>query len=296
MSMTIHQGKTPENAIWHTEQGGFEAFPKAKINIGLYVVERRPDGYHNLQTVFYPIPLHDNLQIRVLKNDTHPYQLQTAGNVIEGNPADNLVVRVYESLKQEFNLPPLDIYLYKRIPTGAGLGGGSSDAAYMMRMLNEAFTLNLTSEEMERRIAKMGADCAFFIQERPSYATGIGDILSPIQLSLKGMYLLLVKPPTFVSTQEAYKGVVPRQPQHELLQALSAPVETWRETVGNDFELSVFRHHPNIAAIKQTLYDMGAVYASMSGSGSSVYGLFKHPIETLNVFSDCFVHQQVLQI
>ena len=285
------------NTVWSDGKGGFEAFPNAKINIGLYVVERRPDGYHNLQTVFYPIPLHDNLQVRPLKNSNEPYLLQMAGNVIEGNPADNLIIKVYESLKQDFELPQLDIYLYKRIPTGAGLGGGSSDAAYMMKMLNEAFELKMTDEEMERRVAKMGADCAFFIKEQPAYATGIGDVLTPINLSLKGKTLLLVKPSTFVSTKEAYGGVVPQMPEHDLLQALAAPIETWKDTVKNDFERSVFQHHPEIAAIKETLYNMGAIYASMSGSGSTVFGIFPHEVEEAErVFKDCFVFQQMLTV
>lgn len=286
-----------DNSIWSNGKGGFEAFPNAKINIGLYVVERRPDGYHNLQTVFYPIPLHDNLQVSPLKNSNEPYLLQIAGNAIEGNPEDNLIIKVYNSLKQDFELPQLDIYLYKRIPTGAGLGGGSSDAAYMMKVLNDAFQLKMSAEEMERRVARLGADCAFFIKEQPAYATGIGDILTPIQLSLKGMTLVLVKPSTFVSTKEAYGGVVPQLPEHDLLEALTAPIETWKDTVKNDFERSVFHHHPEIAAIKQTLYNMGAIYASMSGSGSTVFGLFPHKVEEAErIFKDCFVFQQTLTV
>lgn len=285
------------NSVWSDGKGGFEAFPNAKINIGLYVVERRPDGYHNLQTVFYPIPLHDNLQVRPLEKSDEPYLLQMAGNAIEGNPADNLIIKVYNSLKADFNLPQLDIYLYKRIPTGAGLGGGSSDAAYMMKVLNDAFSLKMTEEEMERRVAKMGADCAFFIKEQPAYATGIGDVLTPINLSLKGKTLLLVKPSTFVSTKEAYGGVVPQMPEHDLLEALASPIETWKETVKNDFERSVFKHHPEIAAIKETLYNMGAIYASMSGSGSTVFGIFPHEVEeAARVFKDCFVFQQTLTV
>ena len=286
-----------DRTIWKNDKGGFEAIPNAKINIGLYVVERRPDGYHNLETVFYPIPLHDNLQIGTLEHSNDPYLLQMAGNHIEGNASDNLIVKVYEQLKKDFELPPLDIYLYKRIPTGAGLGGGSSDAAFMMKLLNTAYDLQLTEEEMEARVARLGADCAFFIKNQPAYATGIGDILTPCTVSLKGMTLLLVKPQTFVSTKEAYGGVVPQRPEYDLREALQAPIETWKETVKNDFEISVFKHHPEIAAIKQTLYDMGATYACMSGSGSTVFGLFPHPVEEAErVFSDCFVFQQTLTL
>lgn len=269
--------------------------PIAKINLGLYVTERRPDGYHNLETVFYPIPLKDVLEITPLRGSNDPYRLQMAGNAIAGRPEDNLVVRVYEDAKRDFDLPPLDIYLYKHIPTGAGLGGGSSDAAYMMKALNEDFGLGLTEEEMERRVARLGADCAFFVREKPAFATGIGDRLAPFELSLKGMTLLLVKPAVSVSTKEAYSGIVPRHPDTDLREALKAPVGTWRRTIRNDFEPSVFTAHPEIAAIKYTLYDLGAVYASMSGSGSAVFGLFDRPVdEAERLFDDCFVFQQTL--
>lgn len=272
-----------------------ETFPIAKINIGLYVTRRREDGYHDLETIFYPIPLHDNLSISPLKMSDAPYQLQTAGHKIEGNSEDNLIVKVYKQLAEEFDLPPLDIYLYKRIPMGAGLGGGSSDAAAMIKLLNDTYDLGLSTEEMERRVARLGADCAFFVQGKPAFATGIGDILTPIELSLSGMHLVLVKPDVFVSTKEAYGGIVPATPEHNLLEAIKAPIAEWRHTVSNDFEKNVFRLHPEIAAIKQTLYDMGAVYASMSGSGSTVFGLFPHAVEEAErVFDDCFVWQSKL--
>ena len=272
-----------------------ETFPIAKINIGLYVTRRREDGYHDLETIFYPIPLHDNLSISPLKMSDAPYQLQTAGHKIEGNPDDNLIIKVYKQLAEEFDLPALDIYLYKRIPMGAGLGGGSSDAAAMIKLLNETFDLGLSTADMERRVARLGADCAFFVQGKPAFATGIGDVLTPIELSLSGMHLVLVKPDIFVSTKEAYGGIVPATPEHDLLEAIKTPITEWRHTVSNDFEKNVFCLHPEIAAIKQTLYDMGAVYASMSGSGSTVFGLFPHAVEEAErVFDDCFVWQSKL--
>ena len=272
-----------------------ETFPIAKINIGLYVTRRREDGYHDLETIFYPIPLHDNLSISPLKMSDAPYHLQTAGHKIEGNPDDNLIVKVYKQLAEEFDLPALDIYLYKRIPMGAGLGGGSSDAAAMIKLLNETFDLGLSIADMERRVARLGADCAFFVQGKPAFATGIGDILTPIELSLSGMHLVLVKPDIFVSTKEAYGGIVPATPEHDLLESIKAPIAEWRHTVSNDFEKNVFRLYPEIAAIKQTLYDMGAVYASMSGSGSTVFALFQHAVEEAErVFDDCFVWQSKL--
>ena len=272
-----------------------EIFPIAKINIGLYVTRRREDGYHDLETIFYPIPLHDNLSIAPLKMSDAPYQLQTAGHRIEGRPEDNLIVKVYQQLAEEFQLPPLDIYLYKRIPMGAGLGGGSSDAAAMIKLLNDTYDLGLSTEEMERRVARLGADCAFFVQGKPAFATGIGDVLTPIDLSLAGLHLVLVKPDIFVSTKEAYGGIVPATPEHDLREAIQAPITEWRHMVSNDFEKNVFRLHPEIAAIKQTLYDMGAIYASMSGSGSTVFGLFPHAVEEAErVFDDCFVWQSKL--
>lgn len=270
-------------------------FPNAKINIGLYVTERRPDGYHNLETVFYPIPLQDVLETKPLKGLDAPYVLQVVGAENIGPSDKNLVVRVYRSLAEEFHLPALDIYLHKRIPTGAGLGGGSSDAAYMMKMLNEEYELGLTDKAMEQRLADFGADCPFFVREEPTLATGIGNIFSPINISLKGLTLLLVKPDTFVSTREAYSGIAPKQPEINLREALANPISTWRHTVSNDFERSVFATHPHLAAIKQTLYDMGAIYAAMSGSGSTLFGLFPHPVEEAGrVFADCFVFQERL--
>ena len=271
--------------------------PNCKINLGLQVVRKRPDGYHDLQTVFYPIPLRDNLELRELRNSDAPYALQLAGQAIEGNPDDNLIIKVYKQLKEEFDLPALDIYLYKHIPLGAGLGGGSSDAAFMMKGLNEVFELGLSDYEMERRLADLGADCAFFVQNVPAYATGIGDELTPIPLSLKGIYIVLVKPDVFVSTREAYAGVTPKEPEHDLLKALRRPVTEWRDRVVNDFEPSVFAAHPELAAVKQTLYDMGADYAAMSGSGSTLFGLFSRPVpEARKVFKEHFVWTEHLVV
>ncbi len=269
--------------------------PNCKINIGLNVVSKRTDGYHNLETVFYPIPLRDNLEVKLLDGD-EPYRLTVGGAKMEGEAADNLVVKVYLALKEEFRLPPVDIFLYKNVPMGAGLGGGSSDAASMMLLLNEMFNLGLTADDMERRIARFGADCAFFVRNTPAYATGIGDELTPIPLSLRGKYILLVKPDVFVSTKEAYAHVTPRPADHPLREAIMQPIETWRNTVVNDFEASVFPNHPELAAIKQTLYDMGAMYAAMSGSGSTIFGIFDRPVEeeAKKLFSTAFVFSKQL--
>lgn len=269
--------------------------PNCKINIGLNIVSKRPDGYHNLETVFFPIPLRDNLEFKEIENEDVPYRLVSGGVPIEGKPEDNLIVKVYLDMKAEFNLPALELSLYKNIPMGAGLGGGSSDAAAMMKGLNEAYNLQLSAEDMEKRLAKFGADCPFFVRNKPAYATGIGDELTNCNVSLKDKFIVLVKPDVFVSTKEAYAHVTPKLPAIPLAEAIKLPIETWKEQIVNDFEQSVFPFHPELPAIKQTLYDMGAVYASMSGSGSTMYGIFNRPTPEANeVFDKCFVYTKKL--
>lgn len=269
--------------------------PNCKINIGLNIVSKRPDGYHNLETVFFPIPLRDNLEFKEIENEDMPYRLVSGGVPIEGKPEDNLIVKVYLDMKAEFNLPALELSLYKNIPMGAGLGGGSSDAAAMMKGLNEAYNLQLSAEDMEKRLTKFGADCPFFVRNKPAYATGIGDELTNCNVSLKDKFIVLVKPDVFVSTKEAYAHVTPKLPAIPLAEAIKLPIETWKEQIVNDFEQSVFPFHPELPAIKQTLYDMGAVYASMSGSGSTMYGIFNRPTPEANeVFDKCFVYTKKL--
>lgn len=259
------------------------------------MVSRRTDGYHNLETIFYPVPLRDNLEFSPLDDSRHPFRLTVHGASVTVKPDENLVVKVFLDLKKEFSLPSLDIFLYKNIPTGAGLGGGSSDAAFMMRGLNEAFSLGLSDDEMERRIVKYGADCAFFIKNRPAFATGIGDRLTQVGMSLAGKWILLVKPDVFVSTKEAYSQVTPQRPHISLRESVLSPIELWKYSVKNDFEASVFCGHPELQAIKQTLYDMGALYASMSGSGSTVFGIFDRPVEEAKgVFCKHFVFMRKL--
>lgn len=267
-------------------------YPICKINIGLYVTEKRSDGYHNLQTVFYPIPLSDNLEINPIAHYDKPYILHQTGNTLLSNDEDNLVIRALNDLRKDFEIPSVEIWLHKRVPSGAGLGGGSSDAAFTMCMLRDMFDLKLNDEDIEARLAHLGADCPFFVKSEPQYAEGIGEQLYPCNLSLKGWYFVLVKPDIYVSTRDAFGSIVCRQPQFDLRTAISTPVEMWRETIFNDFEGTVFDKFPRIKAIKQTLYDMGAVYASMSGSGSSVYALFRRPVDdTLSkVFSEHFTY------
>ena len=249
-------------------------FPNAKINLGLNITEKRPDGYHNLETIFYPIPLEDALEACPSKEGPGSYSLSQSGLSIEGDAENNLVVKAYKLLDETYHLPPVDIYLHKHIPSGAGLGGGSADAAFMLKLLNRMYRLNLTDDQLEAYAARLGADCAFFVRNQPTYAEGIGNIFSPVKLSLAGWQLLLVKPDIFVSTRDAFARIRPRRPERNLRDLISQPVESWKDYMINDFEESVFPQFPAIGDIKTELYHLGAVYASMSGSGSSVYGLF----------------------
>ena len=269
-------------------------FPNAKINLGLNIVEKRPDGYHNLETIFYPINLQDALEVTRRENNDKEYTLHISGSPLEGEPEDNLVVKAYKLLKKDYpGLLPVDIHMYKHIPAGAGLGGGSSDAACMIKLLNDKFSLGLSTERMEEYAAKLGADCAFFIRNKPVFATGIGNLFEPVELSLKGYHIILIKPDIFVSTRDAFAEIKPVRPAVSLKEIVKQPMETWKHSMKNDFEDSVFKKFPEIAAIKDELYDLGAVYAAMSGSGSSVYGIFKAPIENVeDKFCGCFAGRE----
>ena len=256
-------------------------FPCAKINLGLNVVSRRNDGLHDIETVFLPIPLTDALEIKCM-DEQFPVEdacnLTISGISVFGNGEDNLVVKAYHLLAKDFELPRIYAYLHKRIPVQAGMGGGSSDAAYMIRLLNERFSLNMKQKEMEAYAGRLGADCAFFIASEPAFASGTGNILEPfngLSEHLKGYYLTIVKPDIAVSTREAYSFITPKRPAKCCKDIVAKPVETWREELTNDFEAPIFSNYPAIAAIKEQLYSLGASFALMSGSGSAVFALFK---------------------
>ena len=274
-------------------------FPIAKINLGLNVVEKRPDGYHNLQTVFYPVPIMDALEI-VPMSDGFPSDvdcdLKVTNITIEGDEQRNLVVRAYQLLKADYpELPRVHAHLWKGIPTQAGMGGGSSDCGYMIRLLNETFDMGLSSEQMQQYAARLGADCAFFIESRACYAEGIGERLQPIDLDLSGWHIGVVRPDIPVPTKEAFSRIHPHYPALNCREAVMQPVETWRDTLTNDFEESVFVLHPEIGAVKEQLYKMGATYAAMSGSGSALFGLFKDEPDALRqTFPDMFTFSGVL--
>ena len=241
-------------------------FPNAKINIGLNITSKRADGYHNLESIFYPIAWRDILEIIPSKQ----LSFDSKGLSIPGQA--NLCLKAYELMKSHYGINPVSMYLHKNIPIGAGLGGGSSDAAFTLMALNTIFELGLEKDELKKMAAQLGADCPFFIDNRPSLTSGIGELLNPIDLDMSNYHLLVVKPDVFVSTAEAFSAIVPQTPSLSIEEEIKMPVEKW--TLKNDFEDSIFLQYPELLEIKKSLIQSGALYASMSGSGSSIYGIF----------------------
>lgn len=253
-----------------------KSYPNCKINLGLHVVGKRPDGYHDLETIFLPVSdLHDELEIV-----EGPLAMLQDGIALDNAPEDNLCMKAWRLLYEEFSIPTVSIRLKKGIPFGAGLGGGSSDAAFTLKMLNKIFSLGLKDNDMELRAAKLGADCAFFIKNKPAYATGIGDMLTPLEFSISNFqFSIVIEIPEgeHVSTKEAYGGIrrdLFGTKRPDLREAIRRPVEEWRDLIVNDFETSVFPTHPAIATLKEEMYRRGALYASMTGSGAAVFGIF----------------------
>jgi len=250
-------------------------FPNAKLNLGLYVTQRRPDGFHTLESVFVPLPWTDALEMLPAEAG-QPTSLTLTGRSIPGDLTTNLCVRAYELLQADFPLlPPVQLNLHKIVPIGAGLGGGSADAAFALRAANDLFGLNLAAEALESYARRLGSDCAFFIRNQPVLAVEKGDVFQEIELSLTGIGCVVVYPNLHISTAEAYARISPYWPPHPLRAALAQPMSTWRNTVSNDFETALTPSHPVLGGIKQQLYDAGATYASLSGSGSAVYGLWE---------------------
>lgn len=250
-------------------------FANAKINIGLQVISRREDGYHNLETVFYPLNLYDALEVIEAKE----IGFFSSGLPLGISTEDNLCLRAYRLLKKDFSLPPVHIYLHKAIPMGAGLGGGSANAAFMLKLLNDLFELGLPESSLMNYARQLGADCSFFIRNTPALATGVGDIFEDIQVDLSLYHLVVVKPDIHISTAEAYRIVEPNLAGKQLISAVQLPITAWRDVIFNDFETGVFAKYPEIATIKATLYEQGALFASLSGSGSAVYGIFPEHVE-----------------
>lgn len=247
-------------------------FPNCKINLGLHVVQKRSDGYHDLETVFFPVPFRDILEI--IPSTT--FRFTSSGIPIPGDPSSNLCVKAYDLLKQQFpDLPPVHIHLHKIIPMGGGLGGGSSNGSFTLLALNQLFDLKLSQDALMDFALELGSDCPFFILNQPAYATGRGEKLEQITINLNGYYLALILPGIHVSTAQAFSGIIPKQPIISLKNCIASNPAAWKNEVINDFETSVFPIHPTIAQIKSDLYAQGAVYASMTGTGSTVFGLFK---------------------
>lgn len=249
-------------------------FPNAKINLGLNIIEKRSDGFHNIETLFIPFQLCDILEVVVAKE----LSINLYGMPLDSDPMNNLCVKAYNLIKSRYDIPPVGIHLYKKIPVGAGLGGGSSDAANTLIALNKLFSLNISDDNLAGYAGMLGSDCPFFIYNTPMIARGRGEMLSRYDISLDDYRIEMVAPPVFVSTKEAYSEVRPHRWDMQLQDVLALPVEQWKELLVNDFEENIFRKYPLLAKEKTALYERGAVYASMSGSGSSLFGLFRKSV------------------
>lgn len=270
-------------------------FPNAKINIGLHIVEKRADGFHNLESVFYPIGLSDVLEIVENVDSLAAIEFESTGIPIPGDINNNLCIKAYDLIAKDYSLPKIKIHLHKIIPIGAGLGGGSSDAAFFIKLLNDKFELGLSWGEQHHYARQLGSDCSFFVTNKPVFAEGKGDEYERIEMDLKGYQLVLLCPDIHVSTTEAYAGVKPQKPASSLeSDILNLSADKWKNVIKNDFETSVFAKYPQIKILKQKLYEKGAVYASMSGSGSAVYGLFDKEVKLKDEFKACFVFEQKL--
>jgi 4-diphosphocytidyl-2-C-methyl-D-erythritol kinase len=260
-------------------------FPNAKINLGLNVTEKRLDGFHNIETVILPVAFCDILEIVASTDES--FDFQTSGLTIPGNVEDNLCLRAYRLLKDEFKIQGVKMHLHKVIPMGAGLGGGSSDAAFTIRLLNDLYSLGLSSFQMMKYTSRLGSDCSFFIENIPCFASGKGDQFEPIDLNLDNYSVVIIIPLVHMSTAEAYGHIGTKKTAERIQSILKTSPHLWKDHLKNDFESYVFRHHPEIQRIKETLYNEGAIYASMSGSGSSVYGLFDRLLPDLSPFKGC---------
>ena len=247
-------------------------FPNCKINLGLHILRKKEDGFHDLETVFYPIPLVDALEIVQEEKKEQPASLTLSGLAVDATPQENICVKAYHLLKKDFNLPPIKIHLHKHIPIGAGLGGGSADGAFTLLILKKKFNLDISEEQLINYALKLGSDCPFFIKNKVCYATGRGEVLQEINLDLSSYKIVLINPGIHINTGWAFSQIQPTENRISLLEIIKQPMEQWKENLVNDFEKTIFKKHPSIREIKEQLYANGAMYASMSGSGSSVYG------------------------
>lgn len=274
-------------------------FPNAKINIGLQITEKRPDGFHNINSIFYPIGLSDILEVveEKSKNNEQDVSFQSTGIKIPGEANSNLCIKAYHLIKNDYDLPGIKIHLHKIIPIGAGLGGGSSDAAFFIKLLNDSFDLGISWGEMHHYARQLGSDCSFFVGNKPAFAEGKGDQFESTSLNLKEYHLCLVTPKIHVNTAEAYSGARPNPPMFSLEdEIVKMPISQWKDKIHNDFEDSIFIKYPEIKKIKEKMYALDAIYCSMSGSGSSVYGIFDSYINVQKDFPDCYVWQGEMKL
>lgn len=252
------------------------SFPNCKINLGLNITAKRADGFHDIETVFYPLAIKDVLEIVTLQQETAGIEFTATGLEIAGDTLNNLCIKAYHLLKRDFpQLPSIKMHLHKNIPMGAGLGGGSADGAFVLKMLNEKFQLNISTDQLINYALQLGSDCPFFIINQPCFAEGRGEKLQPINLDLSGYQFVVVNPGIHINTGWAFSQIQPAQPAKNVKDIITQPIETWKHELVNDFEVPVFTAHPQIKSIKENLYAQGAEYASMSGSGSTVFGIFE---------------------
>jgi len=265
------------------------AFPNAKINFGLNIIEKREDGFHNLETVFYPFDLCDILEVIESQNlKRGEYNFEALGIKVDCPPEDNIIIKAYKLIASKYDIPGVDIYFHKNIPYGAGLGGGSADAAFMLKLLNDNFNIGIDNKKLEEYASQLGSDCPFFVNNKPVFAHGRGELFEKTELNLQGLFMVVVKPEIAVSTPMAYAGITPRMPEFDLRKLNDLDVQAWKDNIVNDFEENVFKLFPEISEIKNSLYSQGAVYAAMSGSGAAVYGIFKDEVDLRDNFPDCF--------
>ncbi len=262
-------------------------FPNGKINLGLNIVGKRDDGFHNIETIFYPIALNDALEI-IPANDGK-FRFDHTGLPIPGHEPDNLCVKAFQLLKADFGLPGVKMHLHKTIPMGSGLGGGSSDGAFTLKMLNDLFMLGMDHDQLREYASRLGSDCAFFIENQTVFAIKKGDQFTNLTVDLSGLFIVIVIPDVPVATADAYRWVLPEIPSRPLTDLVQLPITEWKDQVVNDFEKPVFTRFPVIGKIRNKLYESGAVYASMSGSGSAVYGIFEGMPYLNEQFPNCFV-------
>lgn len=269
-------------------------FPNCKINLGLHILRKRPDGFHDLETAFYPVKLQDALEIVQSSAPTADIEFTTSGLKIDSSNEENICVKAYHLLKKNFpEMPPIKMHLHKVIPSGAGLGGGSSDGAFTLTLLNKKFNLELNEKQLINFALQLGSDCPFFIKNQPCYATGRGEKLEEIELNLSDYKIVLVNPGIHVHTGQAFSRITPSDQRTSIREIIKQPVENWKDILKNDFEETVFKEHPEIKVIKEKLYAAGAAYVSMSGSGSSMYGLFEKTAGLQFDFSKAYFVRQI---